>query len=144
MPRIDEGLRRRAAVDGIAFASSVGRPSACWPKARANPPRCSMIACRTPRTGGEWRVEGFGRAACRARIRSLIGVVPQENNLDPDISVRQICSLCALLSTPARAGRRAEATNCCASSCLTRAPRRASRTVRRHETPSDDCPRAAA
>src|SRR3712207_6042809 len=48
-----------------------------------------MIACRTPLTSGALRVEGFDVRADARRIRSLIGVVPQENNLDPDISVRQ-------------------------------------------------------
>src|SRR3712207_8476787 len=48
-----------------------------------------MIACRTPLTSGGLRVEGFDVQRDARRIRSLIGVVPQENNLDPDLSVRQ-------------------------------------------------------
>jgi lipooligosaccharide transport system ATP-binding protein len=48
-----------------------------------------MIACRTPLTSGELLVEGFDVRAQGREIRSLIGVVPQENNLDPDLNVRR-------------------------------------------------------
>src|SRR5436190_5529792 len=46
-----------------------------------------MIACRTPLTSGNLKVEGFDVRRHGRRIRSLIGVVPQENNLDPDLNV---------------------------------------------------------
>jgi lipooligosaccharide transport system ATP-binding protein len=48
-----------------------------------------MIACRTPPTSGELSVLGFDTKLSPRRVRSLIGVVPQENNLDPDLNVRQ-------------------------------------------------------
>jgi lipooligosaccharide transport system ATP-binding protein len=48
-----------------------------------------MIACRTPPTSGELFVEGIDTRLEPRRVRSLIGVVPQENNLDPDLNVRQ-------------------------------------------------------
>ncbi len=48
-----------------------------------------MIACRTPLTGGELKVSGLDVRRDARRVRSLIGVVPQENNLDPDLNVRQ-------------------------------------------------------
>jgi lipooligosaccharide transport system ATP-binding protein len=48
-----------------------------------------MIACRAPLTAGSLSVEGLDVRAHARRIRTLIGVVPQENNLDPDLSVRQ-------------------------------------------------------
>lgn len=48
-----------------------------------------MIACRTPPTSGQLFVEGIDVYTHPRRIRSLIGVVAQENNLDPDLSVRQ-------------------------------------------------------
>jgi lipooligosaccharide transport system ATP-binding protein len=48
-----------------------------------------MISCRTPPTEGSLLVENLDVNAHARRIRSLIGVVPQENNLDPDITVRQ-------------------------------------------------------
>src|SRR5262245_44202624 len=48
-----------------------------------------MIACRTPLTTGELFVEGLDVRQGARRIRSLIGVLPQENNLDPDLNVRR-------------------------------------------------------
>jgi len=48
-----------------------------------------MIACRTPLTSGDLRVEGLDVSTHGRQIRSLIGVVPQENNLDPDLNVRR-------------------------------------------------------
>ncbi len=48
-----------------------------------------MIACRSPLTAGELFVEGLNVAIKDRQIRSLIGVVPQENNLDPDLNVRE-------------------------------------------------------
>lgn len=48
-----------------------------------------MISCRTPPTSGQLIVEGIDVHRDPRRIRSLIGVVAQENNLDPDLSVRQ-------------------------------------------------------
>lgn len=48
-----------------------------------------MIACRSPLTSGRLSVEGFDVERNEREIRSLIGVVPQENNLDPDLNVRE-------------------------------------------------------
>ena len=46
-----------------------------------------MIACRSPLTSGELLVEGLDVRTQGRQIRSLIGVVPQDNNLDPDLNV---------------------------------------------------------
>ena len=48
-----------------------------------------MIACRSPLSTGELTVEGLNVRTEDEKIRSLIGVVPQENNLDPDLNVRE-------------------------------------------------------
>ncbi len=48
-----------------------------------------MIACRSPLTAGELYVENLDVKVKDRQIRSLIGVVPQENNLDPDLNVRE-------------------------------------------------------
>jgi lipooligosaccharide transport system ATP-binding protein len=80
----------RWAVDGISF--TVGRGEAfglLGPNGAGKSTTMRMIACRAPLTSGRLRVEGFDVRRDARRIRSLIGVVPQENNLDPDISVRQ-------------------------------------------------------
>lgn len=46
-----------------------------------------MIACRSPLKSGELLVEGLDVKDKGRKIRSLIGVVSQENNLDPDLNV---------------------------------------------------------
>src|SRR5207249_4557555 len=46
-----------------------------------------MIACRTPLTSGELLVESLDVRTHGREIRSRIGVVPQENNLDRDLNV---------------------------------------------------------
>ena len=46
-----------------------------------------MIACRSPLSDGELFVENFDVKKQDRKIRSIIGIVPQENNLDPDLNV---------------------------------------------------------
>jgi len=46
-----------------------------------------MIACRSPLTSGNLFVAGFNVKLNESKIRSVIGVVPQENNLDPALNV---------------------------------------------------------
>ena len=48
-----------------------------------------MIYCRTPLTSGSLRVVGL-EVMCEPRsIKESVGVVPQDNNLDPDLNVRE-------------------------------------------------------
>ncbi|HVV11969.1 ABC transporter ATP-binding protein [Amycolatopsis sp.] len=48
-----------------------------------------MIACVSPRTDGELRVLGMDPATQGPRIRARLGVVPQQDNLDNELTVRQ-------------------------------------------------------
>ena len=48
-----------------------------------------IIACRSPVTSGEMLVEGMNGKNDEEKIRSILGIVPQENNLDPDLNVRE-------------------------------------------------------
>ncbi|MCI0389457.1 MAG: ATP-binding cassette domain-containing protein [Acidobacteria bacterium] len=48
-----------------------------------------MIYCRTPLTSGSLRVVGLDVARQPRTIKESVGVVPQENNLDPDLNVRE-------------------------------------------------------
>lgn len=48
-----------------------------------------MIAARSPVTDGKLLIENLDVSLCARQIRNLIGVVPQENNLDPDLTVRE-------------------------------------------------------
>ncbi|MFI9006544.1 ABC transporter ATP-binding protein [Actinosynnema sp. NPDC053489] len=48
-----------------------------------------MVSCVSPRTGGELRVLGMDPNIDGPRIRARIGVVPQQDNLDTELTVRQ-------------------------------------------------------
>src|SRR3982751_1786774 len=78
------------AVDGIDFSVRRGETFGLMgPNGAGKSTTMRMIACRTPPTSGQLFVEGIDVFAHPRRIRALIGVVAQENNLDPDLSVRQ-------------------------------------------------------
>jgi lipooligosaccharide transport system ATP-binding protein len=88
--RLTKVYGERRAVDGISFSVRRGEAfGLLGPNGAGKSTTMRMIACRAPLTSGALRVEGFDVRLEARRIRSLIGVVPQENNLDPDISVRQ-------------------------------------------------------
>jgi lipooligosaccharide transport system ATP-binding protein len=78
------------AVDGVDFAVRRGETfGLLGPNGAGKSTTMRMIACRTPPTSGQLLVEGLDVNRQARRVRSLIGVVPQENNLDPDLNVRQ-------------------------------------------------------
>jgi lipooligosaccharide transport system ATP-binding protein len=80
----------RAAVDRVDFTVARGEAfGLLGPNGAGKSTTMRMVACRAPLTAGSLRVEGFDVRREARRVRSLIGVVPQENNLDPDLSVRQ-------------------------------------------------------
>jgi lipooligosaccharide transport system ATP-binding protein len=80
----------RKAVDGISFAVSAGETFALLgPNGAGKSTTMRMIACRTPLSSGDLAVEGLDVKTDDRAIRALIGVVPQENNLDPDLNVRE-------------------------------------------------------
>src|SRR4030081_908493 len=82
--------RRPKAVDAIDFSVKRGETfGLLGPNGAGKSTTMRMIACRTPLTSGELLVEGFDVGTHGREIRSLIGVVPQENNLDPDLNVRR-------------------------------------------------------
>ena len=76
------------AVDAIDFSVSRGETfGLLGPNGAGKSTTMRMIACRTPLTSGELFVEDRDVRTQAREIRSLIGVVPQENNLDPDLNV---------------------------------------------------------
>lgn len=78
------------AVDSISFKVERGETFAILGENGAGKSTTMrMIACRSPLTGGQLLVEGLEVAKNERQIRSIIGVVPQENNLDPDLNVRE-------------------------------------------------------
>ena len=81
---------RRPVIDRIDFRVRRGEAfGLLGPNGAGKSTTMRLIACRTPLDSGELRVEGYDVRTEARRIRALLGVVPQENNLDPDISVRQ-------------------------------------------------------
>jgi lipooligosaccharide transport system ATP-binding protein len=78
----------QTAVDGIDFAVTRGETfGLLGPNGAGKSTTMRMIACRTPLSAGALFVEGRDVSTQARPIRSLIGVVPQENNLDPDLNV---------------------------------------------------------
>ena len=79
---------QRLAVDAIDFSVNRGETfGLLGPNGAGKSTTMRMIACRAPLTSGELLIEGLDVRADGRQIRSLIGVVPQENNLDPDLNV---------------------------------------------------------
>ena len=78
----------RPAVDGINFSVNRGETfGLLGPNGAGKSTTMRIIACRAPLTSGSLTVEGLDVQARGRDIRALIGVVPQENNLDPDLNV---------------------------------------------------------
>jgi lipooligosaccharide transport system ATP-binding protein len=78
------------AVDDITFNIKQGETFAILGENGAGKSTTMrMIACRSPLNSGNLLIEGLNVRDEGRRIRSLIGVVSQENNLDPDLNVRE-------------------------------------------------------
>jgi lipooligosaccharide transport system ATP-binding protein len=69
-----------------------------------------MIACVSPRSGGELQVLGMDPAVDGPRIRARIGVVPQLDNLDQELTLRQNLEVYGRYFGLSRAQVRAKAT----------------------------------
>jgi lipooligosaccharide transport system ATP-binding protein len=76
------------AVDGISFEVKEGECIAfLGPNGAGKTSTMRMISCVSPKTSGELYVFSKDVDKQPAEIKSLIGVVPQENNLDVDFSI---------------------------------------------------------
>src|SRR6266850_1635318 len=81
---------KQRAVNAIDFSVNRGETfGLLGPNGAGKSTTMRMIACRTPLTSGELLVEGLDVRTQGRQIRAMIGVVPQENNLDPDLNVRR-------------------------------------------------------
>lgn len=79
---------QKRAVDAIDFSVRRGETfGLLGPNGAGKSTTMRMIACRTPLTSGELTVAGLDVRKHARQIRAAIGVVPQENNLDPDLNV---------------------------------------------------------
>src|SRR2546428_10564284 len=86
--RVVKTFGETRAVDSIEF---VVREGECCgflgPNGAGKTTTVRMVSCVSPVTSGEIRVFGMNVATEPRAIKALIGVCPQEDNLDPDFSV---------------------------------------------------------
>jgi len=79
--------RDLTAVDSISFSVTRGELFGfLGPNGAGKTTTMKMVQCVSPRTGGKLRVFGDDPETSGRIIRKRIGVVPQETNLDPDLS----------------------------------------------------------
>jgi lipooligosaccharide transport system ATP-binding protein len=89
------GLTKRyangfTAVDGVDFDVRPGKAFGfLGPNGAGKSSTMRMIACVSPRSGGELSVLGMDPDVDGPRIRARIGVVPQLDNLDTELTVRE-------------------------------------------------------
>jgi lipooligosaccharide transport system ATP-binding protein len=87
------GLTKRfgalVAVDGIDFDVAAGESFGfLGPNGAGKTSAMRMVACVSPVNAGTLRILGLDPAVDGARIRGRLGVVPQQDTLDTEISVR--------------------------------------------------------
>ena len=79
---------RHVAVDGIDFQVRSGEAFGfLGPNGAGKTTTMRMIACVSPVTDGELRVLGLDPASDGPQIRARLGVVPQQDNLDTELTV---------------------------------------------------------
>jgi lipooligosaccharide transport system ATP-binding protein len=86
------GLTKRfgnlVAVDGIEFSVAPGEAFGfLGPNGAGKTSTMRMIGCVSPRSGGELTVLGMDPQTSGPRIRSRLGVIPQQDTLDTELSV---------------------------------------------------------
>ena len=85
--------KQYGALTAVAGVDFTVQPGECFgllgPNGAGKSSIIRMIACISPVTAGELRVAGLDVRHNGRRIKSLIGVVPQEDNLDSDLTVLQ-------------------------------------------------------
>ena len=78
------------AVDGIDFEVRPGEAFGfLGPNGAGKTSTMKMIACASPVTGGELRVFGMDPGTEASTIKARLGVVPQADNLDLELTVRE-------------------------------------------------------
>ncbi len=78
------------AVDGVSFDVRRGEcVGLLGPNGAGKTTTIRMITCVSPVTAGELTVDGMDVGRRARQIKAILGVVPQDDNLDPDLTVRQ-------------------------------------------------------
>ncbi len=76
------------AVDRVSFTVEGGELFGfLGPNGAGKTTIMKMIQCVSPKTGGKLEVFGMDVNTRQREIKNLLGVMPQENNLDPDFTV---------------------------------------------------------
>ena len=88
------GLTKRfgtfTAVDGINFDVHAGEAFGfLGPNGAGKTSTMRMIACVSPASGGELTVLNMNPRSDSSRIKARLGIVPQQDNLDMEITVRE-------------------------------------------------------
>jgi lipooligosaccharide transport system ATP-binding protein len=89
---VAEDLRKQfdefVAVDNVSFTVEEGEVFGfLGPNGAGKTTTMKMIQCVSPKTSGTLTVFGMDVTTRPREIKQLLGVVPQENNLDPDFTV---------------------------------------------------------
>lgn len=78
------------AVDSVSFAVEEGEVFGfLGPNGAGKTTTMKMIQCVSPKTAGKLTVFGMEVSTHQREIKKLLGVAPQENNLDPDFTVHE-------------------------------------------------------
>jgi lipooligosaccharide transport system ATP-binding protein len=78
------------AVDGVSFSVHAAESFGfLGPNGAGKTSTMRMIGCVSPVTGGELRVFGMEPRTHSSAIKARLGVVPQQDNLDNEITVRE-------------------------------------------------------
>jgi ABC-2 type transport system ATP-binding protein len=86
------------AVDGVSFSIAKGEIfGLLGPNGAGKSSLIRMLTCLTRPDSGRATIGGHDIVAGCARIKSLVGVVPQENNLDRELSVEENLRIYGLL-----------------------------------------------
>ncbi|GAB1513726.1 ATP-binding cassette domain-containing protein [Actinophytocola sp. KF-1] len=111
---------RLPAVDGIDVEVRQGEAFGfLGPNGAGKSSTMRMIGCVSPRTGGELRVLGMDPDHDGPRVRARLGVVPQQDNLDTELTVRQNLHVYGRYFGLSKAHVRAKATELLAFAQLT-------------------------
>lgn len=91
---VAENLKKRfgdfKAVDGVSFTVYQGEVFGfLGPNGAGKTTTMKMLQCTSPKSGGRLEVLGMEVDAHQRQIKSRLGVMPQETNLDPDFTVKQ-------------------------------------------------------
>ena len=90
-PRPDEAIRRRSPPSTASTSTSrpARRSASSGPNGAGKTSTMRMIGCVSPASDGTLRVLGMDPARDGPRIRARLGVVPQQDTLDIELTVRE-------------------------------------------------------